>query len=141
MIPGLSRLELALQNSWCPETTNNWESNNPARGHCAVTALIVQDFFKGEIRNCDAFFPTGRKESHYYNVINGEKADLTEQQFPQGTAFSQGKEKLQGMKNNIQIGPFKSTREYILGASSETIRRYEALRTKVLHFLLSYKEE
>ncbi|MBI4154324.1 hypothetical protein HY501_03230 [Candidatus Woesearchaeota archaeon] len=111
---GLSRLELALNNSWSPETTNSWEPENPSRGQCAVTAVVINDFFSGEILCSDAILPDGKKESHYYNVINGEEVDLTRQQFPQGTVFTEGKKKLQSLKGNNYVEPFKTTREYIL---------------------------
>ena len=44
-------LEKALKKSWCKETSycpNEWNELNPSLGQCAITALIVNDYF-GEI--------------------------------------------------------------------------------------------
>ena len=139
MLDGFSKLELALLNSWCKETTKDWRPENPSWGHCAVTALVVQDFYQGEIVWAQAVLPNGQKESHYFNKRDGQEIDLTRQQFPEGTSIPQGKTKLEGMKNGKSHGPFPTTRDYIL-SYEDTRQRYETLKTKVLHFLLSYKE-
>uniref|UniRef100_UPI0020C0493E YunG family protein n=1 Tax=Lysinibacillus sp. D4B1_S16 TaxID=2941231 RepID=UPI0020C0493E len=49
---------------------------NPAKGQCGVTSLVVRDIIGGEIRK------TRLDEGwHFYNVINGERIDFTEEQF------------------------------------------------------------
>ncbi len=65
-----------LQNAWSIETSTLWTAKNPARGQCPVTALVIQDHFAGEIRKT----PTD-DGPHFYNVIEGERYDLTAGQF------------------------------------------------------------
>jgi hypothetical protein len=44
--------------------------------HCSVTALVVHDYFGGEILNTQTSGGT-----HFYNLIDGKKWDLTVSQF------------------------------------------------------------
>jgi hypothetical protein len=61
---------------WSIESSSKWTPQNPARGQCGVTALVVNDLFGGEI------LKTRVSEGwHFYNRINGERYDLTESQF------------------------------------------------------------
>jgi len=60
----------------CPKYHVFWDKeNNPSAGQCAVTALVVQDYFGGELWYCKHF-------KHYWNRINGLEIDLTIHQFP-----------------------------------------------------------
>ena len=46
-------LQKLLQKAWSKETSfepDNWTPENPAWGQYAVTALVVQDFFGGELK-------------------------------------------------------------------------------------------
>ena len=48
----LVQLEQAIRQSWSPDTVDpddGWSADNPARGHCDVTALVVQDLVGGEL--------------------------------------------------------------------------------------------
>lgn len=40
----------ALIKSWSIETSSKWTSENPAKGQCGVTALVVQDIYGGKIK-------------------------------------------------------------------------------------------
>lgn len=72
----LGRLRVA----WRADTSatpGRWSPENPSLGQCAVTALIVQDLFGGELRR--ALITGG---SHYWNRLpSGEEVDLTFEQF------------------------------------------------------------
>ena len=57
-----------------PGSKASWSEENPSLGQCAITALIVNDFFGGKIMRCMA--STG---SHYYNLINGVIVDFTKE--------------------------------------------------------------
>lgn len=76
----INLLAEALRKSWSKETCylpyqKDWSIQNPAFGQCAVTALIVQDYFGGKILYCKHFH-------HYWNQLpNGEEIDLTRSQF------------------------------------------------------------
>ena len=52
-------------------------SNDPTYGQCAVTAMLVNKFFGGEIRK----IRVSGGGTHYFNVINGQVFDLTRDQF------------------------------------------------------------
>ena len=71
-----NRVAAALLGSWSIETSGNWLPDNPARGQCNVTALLIHDLFGGEILKTP--LPEG---DHFYNRIGGERIDLTASQF------------------------------------------------------------
>ena len=60
-------LRLRFRDAWHADTSfapADWSPDNPAFGQCAVTALIVQDLFGGELlRACIA------GGSHYWNLL------------------------------------------------------------------------
>ena len=55
---------------------NKWSIHNLTAGHCAVAALIIQDYCGGEIYK----IKIGRN-THFYNVINNKIIDCTSEQF------------------------------------------------------------
>lgn len=64
-------------NRYTSATPEEWSKANPARGQCAVTALIVQDVAGGGLLRALV-----NGESHYWNLLpNGVEIDLTLQQF------------------------------------------------------------
>ena len=68
-----------LRHAWSAETASpptSWSADNPARNHCSVTSLIVQDHFGGEILSTRTVGGT-----HFYNLIDGTRWDLTISQF------------------------------------------------------------
>lgn len=69
-------IKKALSTSWSCDTSSKWTKQNPARGQCGVTALVVNDILKGQI------IKTKVGESwHYYNIIHGKRHDFTDSQF------------------------------------------------------------
>lgn len=56
--------------------THAWSSSTSAKNHCSITSLIVQDHFGGEILRTRTSGGT-----HFYNMIEGRKWDLTVSQF------------------------------------------------------------
>ena len=81
--PFSTPLELyrAIAPVWSADTaspTGAWSSSNPAQNHCSITSLVVQDFFGGEILSTKTSGGT-----HFYNLIDGVKWDLTARQFPE----------------------------------------------------------
>lgn len=69
-------LQDLLFNAWSSESSSQWRPENPARGQCGVTALVVQDMTGGEILRT-----TVDGHSHFYNRINGVRHDFTASQF------------------------------------------------------------
>ena len=78
----LTKLESDLRKSRNKDTcyfksVEEWTPNNPCIGHCTVTALIVQDYFWGDIVFCS-------HQDHYWNRLsNGEMVDMTKDQMPE----------------------------------------------------------
>lgn len=108
----IEKLKILLSLSWEEETCspglrNNWSKEIPSLGQCAITALVVNDFFSGKIMRCMT-----TSGSHYYNLIDNKFIDLTVEQFlgeiPQ---YENGQER---------------TREYLLN-NEDTRKRYEIL--------------
>jgi hypothetical protein len=80
----VSDLVSTIRKSWNQDTcyppqAHLWTPDNPALGHCAITALVVQDYLNGGILYC-------KHASHYWNrLATGEEIDLTREQFHSGT--------------------------------------------------------
>lgn len=77
----IEELKFLLLKSWTKETCSpgyreEWSSENPSLGQCAITAMAVHELFNAKIMRC--MTPTG---SHYYNMINDQIVDLTVEQF------------------------------------------------------------
>lgn len=70
------RIYEALIKSWSIERSSKWNLENPAKGQCGVTALVVQDIYGGEIKKTKV-----RGVWHFYNFIDGQRIDFTEAQF------------------------------------------------------------
>lgn len=66
----------ALRQAWSPETAPQWSPENPARGQCDVTSLVIQERFGGEILKTDV-----DGVPHFYNRIGGIRRDFTASQF------------------------------------------------------------
>ena len=101
-----------LRNAWCrhtahPSYQDAWSEDNPSVGQCAVTALVVQDFFGGDIYSCKV----GRN-SHFVNIIDDKLVDLTADQFG-------GTDKIQYISGSFKL----RTRESLL-KSKYTKARY-----------------
>lgn len=72
----LYRLLVQVWSSDTASPPESWSPQCPARNHCSVTSLIVQDYFGGEILSTKTSGGT-----HFYNRINAIKWDLTVSQF------------------------------------------------------------
>lgn len=85
-VKSLSDVERAICASWSAETcdpvdVDEWHPDNPARGQCGVTALVVQDLFGGDLVFGEVHLDGRRVESHYWNRFGGLDVDLTRVQF------------------------------------------------------------
>lgn len=102
----------ALEASWSAETSAScaWSTSLPARGQCAISALIVQDRLGGDLLRAVVC-----GESHYWSRLpDGTEIDLTRSQF---AVFH-------------PIDVTVASRDYVL-SFAETRRRYELLRQRV----------
>ena len=110
-----------IKRSWTKDTCypgciKDWSKDNPSLGQCAVTSLIVNDFFGGKIMRCMC-----NGISHYYNVVNNEIIDLTVGQF-------------NGEIPNYEEGE-ERPRDYLLSNSDTRVRYILLLYTTKLNFL------
>ena len=115
----LKELKKALLKSYsknlCYEKVRDkWTEENKTLGMCAITALVVNDYFNGEIAKIKV-----DGISHYFNIINNDIIDLTASQF----------------KNIIDYKDYKLVnRKDIL--TEDTKNRYQRLKEKVIKILL-----
>ena len=75
----------AISRVWAADTaspTGAWSQSNPAQNHCSVTSLVVQDHFGGQILTTRTSGGT-----HFYNVVDGKKWDLTVSQFAEPVPY------------------------------------------------------
>ena len=106
------QVSAALLQSWSLATSSGWLAENPARGQCNVTSLLLNDLFGAEILKTP--LPDG---DHFYNRIGGERLDLTDGQFEAPIAYLD----------------LASSREEALSGTS--LAKFEVLRTAFLtHF-------
>jgi hypothetical protein len=79
-----------LQAAWGPDTCDphdlaDWRPDNPARGQCGTTALVVQDLLGGELILGEVHVNGVRTGHHWWNRLpDGTEVDLTDGQFYPG---------------------------------------------------------
>ncbi len=97
---------------------DNWSTDNPLWGHCAVVSLVAQDYFGGElVRGSLQDVPEfAHLRSHYWNKLpDGKEVDFTAEQF---------KTLLPALEKEVR------PREQMLGYP-DTQRRYELLKDRL----------
>ncbi len=72
-----------IQDLWSEETCAEWQPDLPCFGQGAVTALAIHDLCGGQIVKTEC--PSGW---HYYNIVEGERYDLTKDQFTEELGYS-----------------------------------------------------
>ena len=97
-----------------PKLQNEWNKNNKCFGMCAITSLIVNDYFKGNICKINV-----NGISHYFNLIENKIIDLTSDQFDCDVNY-----------DNYEI----VDREKIL--IDDTLNRYKILKGRLINKLL-----
>lgn len=102
-------LARAIRAAWSAETSlaEDWSPMHPSVGQCAVTALVVQDFFGGDLLQSVV-----QGVSHYWNRLpDGTELDLTRDQFDRFV---------------LEREPEIRSREYVL-SFPQTVVRYQRL--------------
>ena len=86
--PTFEQVADAIRASWSADTCDatdqpTWSAANPSRGQCGTTALVLHDFFGGDLMFADVLYTDGTKQGHHYwNVLpDGTEVDLTRDQF------------------------------------------------------------
>jgi hypothetical protein len=82
----LELIEAAIRASFAldtcsPDDLNEWSEQNRSRGHCAVTTLVLHDFFGGELVCAEVHAHGERFGYHWWNRLGGFDLDLTRDQF------------------------------------------------------------
>ena len=81
------QLRPILRAAWGPDTCDphdlaDWRPDNPARGQCGVTALVVQDLLGGDLVLGEVFVDRTKVGHHYWNRLpGGHDIDFTADQF------------------------------------------------------------
>ncbi len=94
----LSQLGPVVRAAWGPDTCDpadlaDWRTENPGRGQCGVTALVVQDLLGGDLILGEVFESGVRSGFHYWNRLpDGTEVDLTRDQFRPGETVTGGVE-------------------------------------------------
>ncbi|MFE2527564.1 alpha/beta fold hydrolase [Streptomyces sp. NPDC059382] len=95
----LADLEAAIRSGWSAETCSPddverapWTAENPAWGHCDITALVVQDLVGGELMVGEVWSEGRQQGFHCWNVLpGGMSVDLTREQFRLGQTVTRGR--------------------------------------------------
>lgn len=95
----LADLEVAIRAGWSAETCSPddverapWTADNPAWGHCDITALVVQDLVGGELMVGEVWLDGEQQGFHCWNVLpGGIRIDLTREQFRRGQTVTPGR--------------------------------------------------
>jgi len=88
----LGEIEAALRASWAADTCSpddyeraGWGPENPAWGHCDVTALLLNDIFGGDLVVGEVYAGAEQQGYHWWNRLSsGLDIDLTRSQFQAG---------------------------------------------------------
>ena len=86
--PTLPEIAAAVRGAWSVDTcdpvdVNEWSPENPARGQCGVTTLVLHDLLGGELLVAEVHYADGSRQGyHYWNRLpDGVEIDLTVEQF------------------------------------------------------------
>lgn len=92
-----AKIRATLEKCWSLETSFIFsESMPPSYGQCAQTAIVICEFFDGEILKTDGWHGQGR---HFYNRIDGERCDFTADQFTANPEYSHSIEYKDSLSN------------------------------------------
>ena len=97
MIPWtLNDIEGALRASWAGDTCSpddleraGWRPDNPAWGHCDISALVLHDLLGGDLVLGDVHIHGNPHGYHWWNrLADGTEIDLTREQFRDGQVIT-----------------------------------------------------
>lgn len=89
-MPAIDEVERSLRAAWSRDTSDDpddWSSENPALGQCAVSALVIRAIYGGDIVIATVLDRDGERtpDGHAWNILpSGESVDLTFEQFRNG---------------------------------------------------------
>lgn len=101
---------------------DEWSRSNPTRGHCAIAAMLVYEYFGGNIQRG---YNAQKGEWHYWNVIDDAIYDFTRDQYKD---------------DNISFQDIQNVFFATLLENCDTRRRYELLKERVIRIEKSFWE-
>jgi hypothetical protein len=111
----MEALQVAIRTSWSLETCDpidaaQWTPDNPSRGQCAVSALVVHDFFGGQLLEAEVLFDDGSRQGfHYWNRLSSGDVDLTSEQFTQREIVQEPR-----TVDRLPESPWRAHEQYLL---------------------------
>lgn len=90
----LAQLQDVVTSCWDADTCDpagEWDPENPAAGHCGVTAMAVLEILGGELLEAEVWQASGQRNGvHFWNrLTSGLELDLTQEQFRCGERLSE----------------------------------------------------
>lgn len=83
----------AIRECWTRDTSadpDEWSEQNPARGQCDVTSLVLLEYLGGGLQLAKVSVGGVDTEHHYWNQLSPDvKVDLTEDQFRTGEVIAE----------------------------------------------------
>ncbi len=73
--PSWAQIEAAVRSGWCRDTyddsdLDDWSSDDPARGQCEATALVLHDILGGELLFAEVLYADGSRQGfHWWNRL------------------------------------------------------------------------
>ena len=122
----MTREELAeaLHACWTRATSADptlWSDDNPSRGQCDVTSLVVLEYLGGDLHLAPVFLGGERVEHHYWNrLADHDVLDLTRSQFRDGQRIGEP-----------EVIPHERVHSRYPEARAELRHRHAALREAV----------
>jgi hypothetical protein len=113
----LSEIEGALRASWAADTCSpddldraGWQPDNPAWGHCDITALLLNDLLGGDLVVGEVHVVGEQHGFHWWNrLASGVEVDLTREQFRRGQTLASTR-----VVRRPIVRPARRYREYLL---------------------------
>lgn len=93
----LVQIDRALRICWAADTCStddldrsSWSPENPAWGHCDITALLINDLLGGDLVVGAVHSVDGARQGHHWwnRLPSGIEIDLTREQFRDGQTIA-----------------------------------------------------
>jgi 8-oxo-dGTP pyrophosphatase MutT (NUDIX family) len=122
----VERLRPAFLAAWGPDTCDphdlaSWRADNPARGQCGTTALVVQDLLGGQLIVGDVHVDGVKVGHHWWNQLpDGAEIDLTAGQFHPSETVTSREVRLRPPEAPRRCrGQYELLRHRVLGALAD----------------------